>query len=408
MRQKMIFSPIFVGIALFIAMPASASVQVLSKRQVSAPRLNPAALPVEARWPREIRFRQELVCDSITYREWDLILVKSEAQQTSSSGEYGADTVYKVFEAQQAGKSKWFAKKFTRRSFTTDDVGSLSSCAENGVYQATRHSANHSGVSEAYVIRVPFTKFADPNAWDITKGIHRHWDLGQKPNGLNGDANNVDNTLSVIDGIVQIPGTLIIGNGMIMGDSRPQTINAQGVLQLHNVPWYRDLKQAMEQEPSAVWVSHFYRTSNGYIVKQDACSLVQKASMKSIECGASANIKYYRIRTNEKVYTEISNTDFARLEKQPQDESIGTYEPSIGSMIIRDGNIALEPVAKSGEGSGKGILIHGISSKDQKKYSISLDGFKRNSDGTFGVGYYIINVQNMKDVQHWEVILKKA
>lgn len=408
MQQKMMFPSVFSALVLSmaIAMPTAASVQVVAKKQIPAPRLNPSVLPAEARWPRDIRFRQELVCGSIIYREWDLILVKSEAQQTSSSSEYGADSIYKVFEAQQAGKSKWFATKFTRRSYTTDDVGSLSACAENGVYQATYHSANHSGAAESYVIRIPFTRFSDPKAWDITKGIHRHWDLTQKFNGLTGDANNVDNALSIIDGIVQIPGTLIIGNGKIMGDSRPQTIDTQGALQWHTVPWYRDLNQAMEQEPDAIWASHFYRTSDGYVVKQDVCTVKQGTSIKSIDCGNSANIKYYRIRANEKVYTEISNADFAQLQKQSQNGYIGTYEPSIGSIKIWDGNIAIEPVFKPGEASSKGILIHGISSKDQKKYAISIDGFKRNPDGTVQLDYYIVNVQNMKDVQHWQVVLK--
>jgi hypothetical protein len=259
---------------MFFAMPAMAAPVVISKKQIAQPIPN-SILPTEARSKYQ-ELSKTLVCGDTTYRTYRINISRPNGPGPGNSSDLivtsatrGASIKYHIGSASSGGSGDGGHSEASLAPIA---------CGENGVYVTqTQYSAIFG--SDIALAFIPYASFGTASAWDKANRINRSSPALSYP--------------AVVDGIMQMPGVLTVNANGMVGDSRPATIERNGSITLHTLPWYRDLRT----DTANVERVNFYRLRDGYGVKETI----------RIEGSAAYSTNYYRIHDGESAYTKVDN-----------------------------------------------------------------------------------------------------
>lgn len=338
------------------------------KKQLVVPSIDEKVLPVNARGlPHQLI--EEVDCGDTTYRSWQVTTFRSMTPQ----GSFG----YLVFEARRGTAAKWHIERWSNSPSYSRSVSFFHCDEDDDVYVMLYEASSRQGWSAFRVLKVGFDRFDQASVWDFNEGMQtpaRAWYFGT--------SNRISPIL--MDGIVQIPGRLSVQpeNATIAGDSRPQTIEPNGVLR-HSLPWYRDLNQAKNEGKTIDAV--FYRMHDGYAVKET----VYTCPSSSPSSACDETITLYRIHDGEARYSIVDSLPVGKLAGEGY------------RIFMGESGVVLESPDHNK------MLLHGLPNQSEAGPIYTVSGSMLAEDeARLYMRYLMTNIETGNQ-QYWEAIIGK-
>lgn len=364
--KRLLSTLALVSMASF-AMPTHAAPRIVSKRQLAQPIPN-SVLPIEARNKYQALVKT-LTCEDTTYRVYRIKISIPEGPGPGNSTDL-------VITSATRGSTIKYHSGYARAGGSgdggyNDQPFTPFACRGNGVYVAQmNYSPVGSNISLAFI---PFASFGNPAAWEKVNKIFRSTYPAPIPYP------------AIVDGIVQMPGLLTMqSDGTAIGDSRPGTIEQNGSVTLHTLPWYRDLRTNNQNVERVT----FYRLHDGYGVKETV----------RIEGSAAYSTNYYRIHDGESAFTQVDGLPITLELDHP---CMSCYQdPAV--MRTLNGVTLIK--------NGKEIaLIHTLPTLAPGTYDPTYEipsGKVTETATTYIVDYQIANRQTNR-AQYWRAVIQK-
>jgi hypothetical protein len=378
--KRQLFAVLTAVSMLGFTSPALAAPSVVFKKQLAVPKIDARILPLGARNLNQ-ELAQEFECGDTIYRYW-IIPIKQEFPNRAG---------YDVFEARRGNTTKYKVSNYSYGLYYGRNYGYIA-CASDGIYVIDSRYHPRGTYGQTWTIRVPFADFQNDRVWNFETGVQRGYvDSSNGTYWYNPAYRPV-----LIDGILQLPGTLTLsgtlsnGTNGVSGDSRPATIESNGDIIRHTLPWYRNLNETPKKPVGITLKAEFYRLSDGYGVKETMLNCDGESASKD-SC-IEENVTFYRIRNGESAYTVVTSLPFQSLSRNSY-VSQGSYGATLSRMSDYK----------------EYALIHRLPEiKDASGYSIySVRGSVIAENDTTAYARYLITDSRNGARQYWEVTVQK-
>jgi hypothetical protein len=379
------------------AVPAVAAPGIVSKTELKIPAAPPQTIlnrfykliyPEKAATtikPFAVNFQEEIPCGDTVYRLWT-VEKNLKVPFVYNPHQGTAHTIGAAYQAVRNGNVKWG----TTVANTGSGIPSFLACNGRNVL-----------LDDAFkgMLEVAFEKLETPASWNVLNASELRTELQQ------------------IDGIVQKPGKLYIGNSCTNGicsnsvkyGSSRIFVMGDNALQSFSPPHYRNLLDpsvSLGNFTGGYLSASFYRMHDGFLVIE---SVARNVFDEGCECFTESNgqvkTSIYRIHDGETAYTKLVNsvypfseirTDLLPMVKtqaiDPHGLVVGNWQPHLG-------------VSAYSTHYTEKVLIHGFTYTNENPVIVSGLKFLWETPTMYAVRYQINSKTGGR--HYWQAVVRK-